>query len=55
MIEECDCSIQEKRRRIVESLKGPALEIIQAVRMTHPDTSPIEYIEALESVFGTVR
>ncbi|XP_067293557.1 paraneoplastic antigen Ma1 homolog [Pseudorasbora parva] len=55
MIEECECSNKEKRRRIVESLKGPALEIIQAVRMTNPNASPMEYIEALESVFGTAE
>lgn len=55
MIEECDCSNKEKRRRIVESLNGPALEIIQAVRMAHPDASPMEYIEALESAFGTAE
>lgn len=33
MFEECDRSDREKRQRIVESLKGPALEIIQAVRL----------------------
>ena len=53
MIEECDCSDREKRKRIVESLKGPALEIIQAVRLNNPDASPECYVEALESAFGT--
>ncbi|KAK3547816.1 hypothetical protein QTP86_031795, partial [Hemibagrus guttatus] len=52
MIEECDCSDREKRKRIVESLKGPALEIIQAVRLGDPDASPDAYVEALESAFG---
>ena len=52
MIEECDCSAREKRKRIVESLKGPALEIIQAVRLNNPDASPECYVEALESAFG---
>lgn len=52
MIEECDCSVREKRKRIVESLKGPALEIIQAVRLNDPDASPEYYVEALESAFG---
>lgn len=40
MIEDCDCSAREKRKKIVESLKGPALEIIQAVRLNDPDASP---------------
>ncbi|XP_056437540.1 uncharacterized protein LOC130374637 [Gadus chalcogrammus] len=55
LVEEVECSDKEKRRRILESLKGPAFEIIQAVRMTQPDASPREYIEAIESIFGTVE
>ncbi|XP_051573572.1 paraneoplastic antigen Ma1 homolog [Myxocyprinus asiaticus] len=55
MVEECDCSIKEKRRKIVDSLKGPALELIQAVRLTNPNASPMDYIEALESAFGTTE
>lgn len=53
MIEECECADKEKKRRILESLKGPALDIIQAVRMLNPDTSPMEYIQAIDSTFGT--
>lgn len=53
MVDECDCSSREKRKRIVESLRGPALEIAQAVRANDPDASPQEYIEALERAFGT--
>lgn len=55
MIEECDCSEREKRRRVVESLKGPALEIIQAVRRDNPDASPESYVESLESAFGSLE
>lgn len=44
---------KKKKRRILESLKGPALEIIQAVRMLNPDTSLMEYIQAIDSIFGT--
>lgn len=51
LVEEGECSVKEKRRRILESLKGPAFEIIQAVRLTQPH----EYIEAIESIFGTVE
>lgn len=53
MVDESDCSNQEKRKRIVESLKGPALEIAQAVRANNVDASPEEYIEALERAFGS--
>lgn len=55
LVTEGECSDKEKRRRILESLKGPAFEIIQAVRLTQPDASPHEYIEAIESIFGTVE
>ncbi|XP_041125809.1 paraneoplastic antigen Ma1 homolog [Polyodon spathula] len=53
MVQECDCSSREKRKRIGESLKGPALEIIQAARDANPDASPMDYLEALEHTFGT--
>ncbi|XP_016425342.1 paraneoplastic antigen Ma1 homolog [Sinocyclocheilus rhinocerous] len=55
MITECDCSEKEKRRRIVESLKGPALEIIRAVRFSNPEASALQYLEALESTFGSME
>lgn len=55
LVEEGECSDKEKRRHILESLKGPAFEIIQAVRLTKNDASPDEYIAAIESIFGTVQ
>ncbi|CAL9698069.1 unnamed protein product [Knipowitschia caucasica] len=53
MSEEYEFSDKEKRRRIVESLKGPALEIIQAVRTSNPLATHTEYLKALENSFGT--
>lgn len=53
MVEECDRSEKEKKLRIVESLRGPALEIIQAVRFTNSNASPKEYLAAVESAFGS--
>lgn len=55
LVDEGECSDKEKRRRILESLKGPALEIIQAVRLTQPDASSQDYIEAIETIFGSVE
>ncbi|XP_041963296.1 uncharacterized protein LOC121720890 [Alosa sapidissima] len=52
MVEECDCSTKEKRKRIIESLKGPAFEIAQAVRSNDPDASPHDYLDAVEKAFG---
>jgi len=53
LVTECDCSEKEKRRRIVESLKGPALDIVRAVRFSDPEASAAQYLEALESTFGS--
>nr|XP_013767485.1 PREDICTED: uncharacterized protein LOC102206490 [Pundamilia nyererei] len=53
MTDEYECSDKEKRRRIIESLKGPALEIIQAVHMSNPMANYMDYLQALESTFGT--
>uniref|UniRef100_A0A8C5E1I7 Paraneoplastic antigen Ma1 homolog n=1 Tax=Gouania willdenowi TaxID=441366 RepID=A0A8C5E1I7_GOUWI len=52
MVEESDGSDKDKRRRIMESLKGPALEVIKAVRLSDPDVTPVKCLEALESAFG---
>ncbi|XP_034034994.1 paraneoplastic antigen Ma1 homolog [Thalassophryne amazonica] len=52
MVEESDGSDKDKRRRIMESLKGPALEVIKAIRLSDPDITPIKCLEALESAFG---
>lgn len=41
MITECDCSEKEKRRRIMESLKGHALEIVRAVWFSSSEASAL--------------
>ncbi|XP_038574937.1 uncharacterized protein LOC119902683 [Micropterus salmoides] len=55
MVKESDCSDKEKIRRLMESLKGPALEIVKAMRTTEPTASPGACLEALESAFGTAE
>ena len=55
MVEESESNDKEKRRRIFESLKGPALEIFKAVRLSDPDVSPKGCIKALEGAFGTAE
>lgn len=52
MVEESDCPPKEKRRRIMESLKGQALEEVKAVQLSDPDVTPEKCLEALESAFG---
>lgn len=55
MVEECDCSLKEKRRRLMESLRGPALDIVKSARAGDPDVSPEDCLEALEHAFGTAE
>lgn len=55
MVEECDCSLKEKRWRLMESLRGPALEIVKSARARDPDVSPEDCLEALEHAFGTAE
>ncbi|XP_016334546.1 paraneoplastic antigen Ma2-like, partial [Sinocyclocheilus anshuiensis] len=55
MVEECDCSHKEKRRRIMESLRGPALDIVKAAQASDPDVGPEDCLEALEHAFGTAE
>lgn len=55
MVEETEFSDREKRRRLIGSLKGPALEIIKAVWHVNPDASPSKCLEALESAFGSAE
>lgn len=55
MVEEFDCSFREKRRRLMESLRGPALDIVKAARASDPDVSPEDCLEALEHAFGSAE
>uniref|UniRef100_A0A3B4V279 Uncharacterized protein n=1 Tax=Seriola dumerili TaxID=41447 RepID=A0A3B4V279_SERDU len=55
MLDECDGSGKEKKKRIVESVKGPAFEIIQAVRCNDADARPEDYLAALENAFGITK
>ncbi|XP_028985034.1 paraneoplastic antigen Ma1 homolog [Betta splendens] len=52
MVEESDGSDKDKRRRIMESLKGPALELIKAIRLSDADITADKCLGALESAFG---
>uniref|UniRef100_A0A3P9J310 CCHC-type domain-containing protein n=1 Tax=Oryzias latipes TaxID=8090 RepID=A0A3P9J310_ORYLA len=55
MVEESEGTEKEKRRRLVESLKGPPLEIAKSIREADPEANPTVYLEALESSFGTAE
>ena len=55
MVEESDCSDKEKRRRIMESLRGPALVVVKAIRVAEADVTPSKCLDAIESAFGTAE
>ncbi|XP_069836043.1 paraneoplastic antigen Ma1 homolog [Dendropsophus ebraccatus] len=52
-LEEWQCSDAVKRQRIVESLKGPAMEIVQAAWRGKPQVTSQDYMTALEDAFGS--
>lgn len=39
--------------KIMESVKGPALGFLQAVRFHKPDATPKEYVDVIQNTFGT--
>lgn len=55
MVEESECSEKEKKRRIMESVKGPALEVLKSVRSSEPEAGPRTYLDALNTAFGSAE
>ncbi|XP_062372262.1 retrovirus-related Pol polyprotein from transposon 412 isoform X1 [Sardina pilchardus] len=55
MVQESDLAEQEKRRRILECLRGPALEVVKSLRLSKPGASSEELLEALDSAFGSAE
>lgn len=53
MVEGSDCPEKEKRRRIIESLRGPGLEIVRSLRFSNSEASSDEYISAIDRAFGS--
>uniref|UniRef100_A0A8C8RXT5 Uncharacterized protein n=1 Tax=Pelusios castaneus TaxID=367368 RepID=A0A8C8RXT5_9SAUR len=52
LVHEWECSDAEKRKRVLESLKGPAMRIVQALKDSQPVTTVQDYLTALENVYG---
>ncbi|XP_063819211.1 paraneoplastic antigen Ma3 homolog [Pseudophryne corroboree] len=53
--EEWQCPDQIKRQRVVESLRGPAMGIVQAARRSNPNATLETYLEALDYAYGTLE
>ncbi|XP_072568913.1 paraneoplastic antigen Ma1 homolog [Paramormyrops kingsleyae] len=55
MLEEWQGSDHSKRQRIVESLKGPAADVVRFLRAQNPLSTARDYLSALETAFGTTE
>lgn len=56
LLEEWQCSDEKHEKQgIVESLKGPAADIVRFVRVQKPTATSYDYMQALETVFGTTE
>ncbi|XP_063800300.1 paraneoplastic antigen Ma3-like [Pseudophryne corroboree] len=53
--EEWQCPDKIKRQRVVESLLGPAMGIVQAARRSNPNATLETYLEALDYAYGTLE
>ncbi|XP_063789008.1 paraneoplastic antigen Ma1 homolog [Pseudophryne corroboree] len=53
--EEWHCPDHIKKQRIVESLRGPAMGIIQATRKSNPEAAVADYFQALDYTYGTLE
>ncbi|XP_073708839.1 paraneoplastic antigen Ma1 homolog [Garra rufa] len=52
MISEWQCADSVKRQRIVESLRGPASDIIRFLKVSNPAATATDYLVALETAYG---
>nr|XP_026250043.1 modulator of apoptosis 1 [Urocitellus parryii] len=52
MMKTWQVSDTEKRRRLIESLRGPAFDIIRILKINNPLIKAHECLQALETVFG---
>ncbi|CAM5131700.1 unnamed protein product, partial [Natator depressus] len=55
MLQEWAVPDAEKRRCLIESLGGPALDVIRTLKLTDPGVSVKDCLEALEHNFGSVE
>lgn len=55
MISEWQCADSVKRQRIVESLRGPASDIVRFLKVSNPAATATDYLVALETAYGTTE
>ncbi|XP_065110556.1 paraneoplastic antigen Ma1 homolog [Paramisgurnus dabryanus] len=55
MVSEWQCADSIKRQRIVESLRGPAADIIRFLKVSSPAVTATEYLMALDTAYGSTE
>ncbi|XP_056140262.1 paraneoplastic antigen Ma1 homolog [Lampris incognitus] len=55
MSTEWQCADAAKRQRIVESLRGPAGDIVRFLKVSNPSSTATEYLTALDTVYGSTE
>ncbi|XP_073697124.1 paraneoplastic antigen Ma1 homolog [Garra rufa] len=55
MISEWQCTETAKKQRIVESLRGPAADIVRFLKVSSPSATANEYLAALETAYGATE
>ncbi|KAL1255276.1 hypothetical protein QQF64_013337 [Cirrhinus molitorella] len=55
MTSEWQCTEAAKKQRIVESLRGPAADIVRFLKVSSPSATANEYLAALETAYGTTE
>uniref|UniRef100_A0A8C5WMP0 Paraneoplastic antigen Ma-like C-terminal domain-containing protein n=1 Tax=Leptobrachium leishanense TaxID=445787 RepID=A0A8C5WMP0_9ANUR len=54
-VEEWEVADTVKRQRLIESLRGPASDVIRNLKRDKPGCTAAEYLEALQEIFGGVE
>ncbi|KAG6924265.1 paraneoplastic Ma antigen 1 [Chelydra serpentina] len=55
MLQKWAISDAEKRRCLVESLRGPALDVIRTLKLTNPGVSVTDCLEAFKHTFRSIE
>lgn len=55
MVSEWQCTDAAKRQRIVESLRGPAADIVRFLKVGNPSATATEYLCALDTAYGSTE
>ncbi|XP_073192751.1 paraneoplastic antigen Ma3 homolog [Lepidochelys kempii] len=51
LVQEWECSDAEKRKHVLENPRGPAMQIVRALKDSQPAATVQDYLTALESVY----